>query len=124
MAFRVLGRAIERPPPRLRARHIAARGVCYGTSMCRSIKTLRRADEPATDDEIHAAALQFVRKVSGYRMPSQRNAAAFDAAVDEIARASRRLLDSVTRGCTARQVRARGATGAGVGSSGRPWVTR
>jgi hypothetical protein len=72
--------------------------VCYGTSMCRSIKTLRRADEPATDDEIHAAALQFVRKVSGYRMPSQRNAAAFDAAVDEIARASRRLLDSVTRG--------------------------
>lgn len=98
MAFRVLGRAIERPPPRLRGRHIAARGVCYGTSMCRSIKTLRRADEPATDDEIHAAALQFVRKVSGYRMPSQRNAAAFDAAVDEIARASRRLLDSVTRG--------------------------
>jgi hypothetical protein len=65
--------------------------------MCRSIKTLRRADEPATDDEIHAAALQFVRKVSGYRMPSRRNAAAFDAAVAEIARASRRLVDSVTR---------------------------
>jgi hypothetical protein len=65
--------------------------------MCRSIKTLRRADEPATEDEIHAAALQFVRKVSGYRMPSQRNSAAFEAAVDEIADASRRLLDSVAK---------------------------
>ena len=63
--------------------------------MCRSIKTLRRTDEPATDDEIHAAALQFVRKVSGYRMPSQRNAAAFEAAVDEIADASRRLLNGL-----------------------------
>jgi len=60
--------------------------------MCRSIKTLRRADEPATEDEIRAAALQFVRKVSGYRQPSQRNAQAFDAAVDEISDASRRLL--------------------------------
>lgn len=65
--------------------------------MCRSIKTLRRADEPATDDEIHAAALQFVRKVSGYRVPSQRNTEAFDAAVGEIAEASRRLLHSVTQ---------------------------
>ena len=65
--------------------------------MCRSIKTLRRTDEPATDDEIHAAALQFVRKVSGYRMPSQRNAAAFEAAVGEIADASRKLLDAVTK---------------------------
>ena len=63
--------------------------------MCRSIKTLRRTDEPATEDEIHAAALQFVRKVSGYRQPSQRNAGAFDAAVDEIAEASRRLLDAL-----------------------------
>jgi hypothetical protein len=63
--------------------------------MCRSIKTLRRNDEPATDDEIHAAALQFVRKVSGYRQPSQRNAGAFDSAVGEIAEASRRLLDAL-----------------------------
>lgn len=63
--------------------------------MCRSIKTLRRADEPATEEEIEAAALQFVRKVSGYRHPSQRNAEAFDAAVDEIATASRRLLDAL-----------------------------
>jgi hypothetical protein len=63
--------------------------------MCRSIKTLRRADEPATDEEIQAAALQFVRKVSGYRQPSRANAEAFEAAVDEVAQASRRLLDEV-----------------------------
>jgi hypothetical protein len=65
--------------------------------MCRSIKTLRRADEPATDGEIHAAALQFVRKVSGYRQPSQRNTEAFEAAVDDIAEASRRLLESLKK---------------------------
>jgi len=63
--------------------------------MCRSIKTLRRADGLATEDEIQAAALQFVRKVSGYRAPSQRNTAAFDAAVADIARSSRRLLASL-----------------------------
>jgi len=63
--------------------------------MCRSIKTLRRADEPATQDEIEAAALQFVRKVSGYRQPSKRNAEAFEAAVGEVAAASRRLLEAV-----------------------------
>jgi hypothetical protein len=63
--------------------------------MCRSIKTLRRPDEPATEEEIHAAALQFVRKVSGYRAPSKKNAEAFDAAVDEVAEASKRLLDAV-----------------------------
>jgi hypothetical protein len=60
--------------------------------MCRSIKTLRRPDGPATDDEIAAAALQYVRKVSGYRAPSQRNTKAFDAAVSDVGRASRRLL--------------------------------
>lgn len=63
--------------------------------MCRSIKTLRRPDEPATDGEVRAAALQFVRKVSGYRAPSQRNADAFEQAVAEISDASRRLLDSL-----------------------------
>ena len=63
--------------------------------MCRSIKTLRREDEPATEEEIRAAALQFVRKVSGYRQPSRRNAEAFDAAVDDVSRASRRLLDAL-----------------------------
>ena len=63
--------------------------------MCRSIKTLRRADEPATDEEVRAAALQFVRKVSGFRTPSRKNAEAFDRAVDEIAEAACRLLDEV-----------------------------
>lgn len=64
--------------------------------MCRNIKKLRRDGGPAPDDEIAEAALQFVRKVSGYRKPSQRNAPAFDAAVDEITAASRRLLDAVS----------------------------
>ena len=64
--------------------------------MCRSIKTLRRPEEPATDEEIRAAALQFVRKISGYREPSRRNSEAFTAAVDQIAVASTRLLDAVT----------------------------
>jgi hypothetical protein len=63
--------------------------------MCRSIKTLRRPDEPATDEEIKAAALQFVRKVSGYRVPSKANTEAFDAAVDEVADASKRLLGTL-----------------------------
>jgi hypothetical protein len=63
--------------------------------MCRSIKTLRRPDGAATDEEIAAAALQFVRKVSGYRAPSQRNTKAFDAAVNEVGRASRRLLEQL-----------------------------
>jgi hypothetical protein len=64
--------------------------------MCRSIKTLRRPDEPATDDEVRAAALQFVRKVSGYREPSRRNREAFDAAVEAVAVASRELLEAVS----------------------------
>ena len=63
--------------------------------MCRSIKTLRRAEIEATDAEVAAAALQFVRKVSGYRVPSRKNAEAFDGAVAEIAAASKRLLDSL-----------------------------
>jgi hypothetical protein len=66
--------------------------------MCRSIKTLRRADQPATDEEIRAAALQFVRKVSGYREPSKANAEAFGLAVDEVAEASRRLLSGIGSG--------------------------
>ncbi len=63
--------------------------------MCRSIKTLRRPETKATDEEVAAAALQFVRKVSGYRVPSRKNAEAFDGAVADIAAASRRLLDSL-----------------------------
>ncbi len=66
--------------------------------MCRSIKTLRRRDEPATLEEIQAAALQFVRKVSGYRQPSRANAEAFERAVAEIASSSGRLLESLRMG--------------------------
>ena len=64
--------------------------------MCRSIKVLRNQDQPATDAEIEAAALQFVRKISGYRQPSKANADAFDLAVAEIAESSRRLLSQLT----------------------------
>lgn len=63
--------------------------------MCRSIQQLRGAEPPATDSEIRDAALQYVRKISGYRAPSQANAEAFEAAVDEIARATDRLLEAL-----------------------------
>ncbi len=63
--------------------------------MYRSIKTLRRPEMAATDDEVAAAALQCVRKVSGYRVPSRKNADAFDGAVAEIAAASKRLLEAL-----------------------------
>ena len=63
--------------------------------MCRSIKILRRPDEPATTGEIEAAARQFVRKVSGYRTPSARNSAAFEAAIADVAATSRRLLEEI-----------------------------
>ena len=61
--------------------------------MCRSIKTLRRADEAATTGELEAAARQFVRKISGYRTPSNRNAEAFEGAIAEVAAASARLME-------------------------------
>ena len=64
--------------------------------MCRSIKVLRNPGSPATDAEIEAAALQFVRKISGYRQPSRANAEAFDRAVAQIAESSRLLLSRLT----------------------------
>ena len=63
--------------------------------MCRSIKQLRNAEIPATEEEVRAAALQFVRKVSGYRKPSKMNQAAFDQAVEEVAQVTQRLLDHI-----------------------------
>lgn len=63
--------------------------------MCRSIKTLRNTEIPVTDEEIRAAALQFVRKVSGYRKPSKVNEEAFERAVDEVARATQILLEGL-----------------------------
>ncbi len=64
-------------------------------TMCRSIKQLRRPEQPPSDEELQAAALQFVRKVSGYRAPSRANEAAFNKAVAEIAAATRVLLDNL-----------------------------
>lgn len=64
--------------------------------MCRNIKTLFNFEPPATDDEIRAAALQFVRKLAGTTKPAKDNVAAFEAAVEEIFRASRKLLDDMT----------------------------
>jgi hypothetical protein len=63
--------------------------------MCRSIKTLRNAEIPATEEEIRAAALQFVRKVSGYRKPSKVNEAAFERAVEDVVEATRKLLENI-----------------------------
>jgi hypothetical protein len=73
--------------------------------MCRSIKKLRNPEEPATPEEVHAAALQFVRKISGYSKPSTVNRPAFDAAVAEITESAERLLAGlVTRGAHAERV--------------------
>jgi hypothetical protein len=64
--------------------------------MCRNIRTLYNFSPSATHEEVRAASLQFVRKVSGFNKPSQSNQAAFDRAVDEVARAARKLLDRLT----------------------------
>jgi len=69
--------------------------------MCRSIKTLRNAEVPATEEEIRAAALQFVRKVSGYRKPSKVNEAAFEMAVEEITLSTQKLLENLPTKITA-----------------------
>ena len=64
--------------------------------MCRNIRTLHNFDPPATDDEVHASALQYVRKISGSSKPSHANAETFDRAVAEVAAATRRLLEGLT----------------------------
>jgi len=63
--------------------------------MCRNIRTLFNFEPPATEEEIRASALQFVRKLSGFTRPSKANEAAFDRAVDEVAEVARRLIDSL-----------------------------
>jgi hypothetical protein len=85
--------------------------------MCRNIRTLHNFEPPATSDEVSAAALQYVRKVSGATRPSQANAAAFERAVLEVAATTRRLLDELTttappkdRDVEAAKARARAAT--------------
>ena len=64
--------------------------------MCRSIKHLRLTDRLATEEEVYKAALQYVRKVSGYRKPSKVNQAAFDAAITEVAAATRKMLETLS----------------------------
>jgi hypothetical protein len=82
--------------------------------MCRNIKTLFNFEPPATEDEVHASALQFVRKLSGFNKPSQANAEAFDRAVAEVSQAAHTLLTSLhthaparDRGIEAEKARAR-----------------
>jgi hypothetical protein len=70
--------------------------------MCRNIKTLFNFDPPATDEEIRAASLQFVRKLSGFNTPSKANTAAFERAIDEVSEVARRLIDSLTTEAPAR----------------------
>lgn len=89
--------------------------------MCRSIKTLYNFSPPATDDEIRASALQFVRKISGFTHPSKVNEAAFNAAVDQVSRAARELMGSLVtmapprnREVEAARLRARSAVRFGV----------
>jgi len=64
--------------------------------MCRNIRTLFNFDPPATNEEIRAASLQFVRKLSGFNAPSKANETAFNRAIDEVSRSARRLIDSLT----------------------------
>jgi hypothetical protein len=92
--------------------------------MCRNIRPLFNFDPPATDAEIQAAALQFVRKLSGFHAPSQANEEAFTRAIDEIAGAARRLVDSLTTGAPPRnraewaaRARARAAARYGAGKA-------
>lgn len=89
--------------------------------MCRNIKTLFNFDPPADDDEVRSAALQFVRKLSGFTKPSQANSEAFERAVDEVASVARRLLDGLVtkapsrdREVEAAKARARAAKRFGV----------
>ena len=91
--------------------------------MCRNIRTLFNFEPPATDDEIRAASLQFVRKLSGFTAPSKANAEAFDRAIDDVAGAARRLIDSLTTTAPSRDreewaARARERAAARYGTNG------
>lgn len=72
--------------------------------MCRNIKKLRYTDRPPTDEELHEAALQFVRKISGYRVPSKANSAAFDRAVIDIACVARTMFANLVVGSGSRSL--------------------
>ena len=103
-------------PPR------SARSAKYAGSMCRNIRTLHNFEPPATDEEVDAAALQYVRKIAGMTKPSQANADAFARAVDAVAHASRHLLAELVtsaaprdREVEAKRARARAAARFGTG---------
>jgi len=94
--------------------------------MCRNIKTLFNFDSPATDEEVQAAALQFVRKLSGFTQPSKANQAAFDLAVEEVSEVARKLLDTLVTQADPRnreveqeRARARSAQRFGIGNEQR-----
>jgi hypothetical protein len=90
--------------------------------MCRNIRTLFNFDPPATDEEIRAASVQFVRKLSGFTKPSQANEAVFDQAIDEVAAVARRLIDSLVTSAAPRdreEWAARAKARAAEGSRGR-----
>lgn len=79
--------------------------------MCRNIRTLYNFEPPATEDEVRAASLQFVRKISGFNKPSRANEEAFDRAVDAVARAARELLDGLTTSAAPRDREVEAAKG-------------
>jgi hypothetical protein len=80
---------------RVRRARVSVVQPVKGDAMCRNIKQLRRSDSPASDQELYEAALQYVRKVSGYRKPSRANNAAFESAVLEIAHTTKHLLENL-----------------------------
>jgi hypothetical protein len=93
--------------------------------MCRNIRTLFNFEPPATDEEIRAASLQFVRKLSGFNAPSKANEAAFHQAIDEVAEVARRLVDSLVTSAPARDrvveaARAKARAAERFGGSGGP----
>ena len=88
--------------------------------MCRNIHTLYNFEPPATEDEVHGAALQYVRKVSGFTKPSRANEAAFERAVDEVAAATSRLLDELVTNAPPRTARSRRSASASARRSGSP----
>jgi hypothetical protein len=107
----------------------AERSNRYGVRMCRNIHTLHNFDPPATEEEISAAALQYVRKVSGFAIPSRANEEAFARAVDEVAVATKRLLDELVTSAPARDrereaARARARAAQRFGSPAGGEVTR
>src|SRR5438067_13392372 len=86
----------------MRQGHAHRRTMFYSTGMCRNIRPLFNFDPPVTNEEVRAASLQFVRKISGFTRPSKANEDAFDRGVDEVAAAAQRLIDALVTAAPAR----------------------